>query len=309
MSVDTENEILLSAIINDNIEAFEKIIDLKKGKLSICYGRFPILSICYLYKSKKIIKKYEQQLSKIKNYTIIDEDYCIYEKFKQRARTTLRFYVYEKKLVTPPEMLAIIGELRYLESVYKVLFENEETTESLSKICKIKYNNDIKKQEYGIIFPKQPLSFKQKQILKLTLILSFIFIIIFASIGFSFLSIFGTGTENYPIKISNEKQLMLALNSNESRNYILKNDIAISSAISESFSGTLNGNGHTITLNSNDALINNLKGKIENVNFVLKNIDRTIIGNGGLVINNSRGNITDVKLDINGILNEEKDEN
>lgn len=309
MSADTENGILLSTIINDDIEAFDKIIDQKKGKLSICYGRFPLLSICYLYKSKKIIKKYEQQLSKIKNYTFADEEYCIYETFKKRARKTLRFYVYENRLVTPPEMLAIIGELKYLESVYKSLFENEETTNNLSKICKLQYNKDLKNEEYGIFFPKQPLSTKQKNIFKLALTLTLIFIIIFATIGFSFISIIGIGTINYPIKITNQKQLVLALNSKQSRNYILKNDIIIDNSIAESFSGSLNGNGHTITINSKNALINNLKGNIENVNFVLKDIDRTITDNGGLVINNSSGNISNVKIEINGILFEDNDKN
>ena len=37
------------------------------------YGRFPALSLMYLYKSKKLLKLYEEELIKVNDYTPVPE--------------------------------------------------------------------------------------------------------------------------------------------------------------------------------------------------------------------------------------------
>ncbi|MFA6867115.1 MAG: hypothetical protein WCR54_06315 [Clostridia bacterium] len=303
-----ENMDLYLALKNDDLATFDAIIEQKRGNLSLCFGRFPILSICYLYKSKKIIASYEKKLAKIKTYIIIDEEFDLYEIFKKKAKRTLRLYVYEDRLVTPPEMLAIIGELRYLESNYSTLFENEQTTNNLKQICRLQYSSNIIVEDFGIIFPKQPLSTKQKKIFKLTAILALAFIVIFVSIGLGFLGVMGLGTISNPIKINSEKQLEMALNNKNSRYYKLTKDINYNGSMVENFVGDLDGNDKKITITSPNTIINNLTGNIENVNFVITDIERTIENNGALIINNSTGIIDNVDLEISGKLNEDNEE-
>ena len=52
-------ERLLRAIIDDNIEEFSSLVKSNATK-SIRFGRFPLLSLLYLYGSKRILKVYEK---------------------------------------------------------------------------------------------------------------------------------------------------------------------------------------------------------------------------------------------------------
>ncbi|MEG1395268.1 MAG: hypothetical protein RSD04_05895, partial [Clostridia bacterium] len=73
MPQDLTKEILI-AIKSDNAEAFGGYVSAKEN-LSICYGKFPILSLCYLFGSKKIIKLYENELLNITKYSKKDDDF------------------------------------------------------------------------------------------------------------------------------------------------------------------------------------------------------------------------------------------
>ena len=62
---ESQSSNLLDAIKKDNVKAFGKIIQ-DAECLLFTYGRFPVLSLCYLWDSWKIISKYESRLISIK---------------------------------------------------------------------------------------------------------------------------------------------------------------------------------------------------------------------------------------------------
>ena len=96
---------LFNAIVEDSIENFSSLI---KGNESLCFGRFTILSLCYLYSSKKIIKKYSERLLKIKKYNVINEPIKIYKDFKTKAGKCLRLYAGKQNIISVLEILAIL---------------------------------------------------------------------------------------------------------------------------------------------------------------------------------------------------------
>ena len=87
------------AIKKDDIKAFDKHMAEPHAK-EIAFGRFPLLSLCYLYDSSKIIKKYENELIKINNYIRFAENDEMYSKFKAIAHRVLRLYVGDNKVVS-----------------------------------------------------------------------------------------------------------------------------------------------------------------------------------------------------------------
>ena len=126
---------LLQAIQKDDLKEFELLIQSGYSK-RVSFGRFPILSVCYLYSSKKIIKKYEKELLQLNDYEIVDENNEIYIKFKSVAKRVIRIYAGKSTYISPLEMLLILGKTNKLADVYKDAYKNSVIQENLSIIQK-----------------------------------------------------------------------------------------------------------------------------------------------------------------------------
>ena len=72
-----ELERLFEAIRKDDLKSFSSVM-LSKSDLNISFGRFPILSLLYLYGSYKILEKYERFLLPIHNFQVVEENYDAY---------------------------------------------------------------------------------------------------------------------------------------------------------------------------------------------------------------------------------------
>ena len=56
--IEFENK-LLEAIKKDDLKSFSLLMP-TNADLNLCYGRFPILSLLYMYSSFKILSKFEK---------------------------------------------------------------------------------------------------------------------------------------------------------------------------------------------------------------------------------------------------------
>ena len=117
----------------------------------------------------------------------------------------------------------------------------------------------------------------------------------------------GNGTASNPYIITNVDELN-SLGKYPNAYFKLGNDIDVSKGTfftSESFSGNLNGNGHTIN-NLNKPLINNNSGSISNLT-INANINMDVMSNFGVIANMNTGLISDIKVigsvTVNGIGN------
>lgn len=287
---------IFNAIRKDDLKSFEKYANDERAK-AISFGRFPILSLCYLYNAKKIVKKYEDELLRIKSYVVIEEKYEMYLLFKQKAGRMIRLYAGKNQIVHPLEMLSILMKASHLEQVYSKAMKSNAQVENLVAIEKIKSSSDIQISETKIALPKQPIN---SPIFKYAMIAVAVLLVFAITFSLSIIGIInaGFGTQEHPYKVTGAEQLSKAMEQNAVIE--LSQDIEIEYLALESFSGKLNGNGHTITIKEQKTnIIDKFTGSISNVNFVI-NAQMSTNVSSSLFINTNNGDISNVKFDIKG---------
>ena len=150
---------LFEAIKKDDLKSFSLLMP-TNADLNLCYGRFPILSLLYLYSSFNILSKYEKQLLQIHNFKVVDERNELYKTFKIKAKRTIRFFL-DGEIIYPILMLAVLNERTILKHNFKFLFKNAEINDKLSKIYKIKHNLDVEINEDFVKIPNKKPNLKQ----------------------------------------------------------------------------------------------------------------------------------------------------
>lgn len=289
---------LLEAIKKDDVKSFSFLMP-TNADLNLCYGRFPILSLLYLYSSYKILARFEKYLMPIHNYKITNEPIEIYKKFRVRVKKSLRFFD-EEKVVYPILMLAILDEKYILRKNYELLYKNVEIIENLNKIYNLNHNLKIIQNDTKIKIQEKNLT-KSNYILSSVVSFVCCLLIILTSVCMVFVSKEnGLGTKNNPIQISTASEFIKALK-NGTRFYNLNDDIEISTDFqTKNFAGTIYGNGHKVKLvgDSGVPIIKNLSGSLINLNFFVDENKIKITQNGAIIAENLSGNIEN--CDING---------
>lgn len=283
---------LFEAIKKDDVKSFSLIM-LSNSDLNICFGRFPLLSLCYLYGSYKILEKYEKLLLPIHNFVVVDEFYEMYLKFKKHARKALKIYVLEEKIIYPIEMLAILDERFLLCKYFKSLFKNEEILINLRKIYKINKNIDIEVSLNDIVIPKKKLNFKQKVITAVSICLMVVMIAVSCGSVIFVKDKFGIGTAKNPIKISTEAELQKAV-SKGVRCYVLEKDIILTKEWEpDNFKGAIYGDGHTIFAGEYlvEGFIGKLTGIVQDLTIETEFNKTSVSSNYGILAKNSTGTI------------------
>ena len=159
---------LYQAVKKDDIQAFSSFVVKNEN---ICFGRFPLLTLCYLYKSKKILKKYKEALLNIKSYKVVEEYYQIYKDFKAVAGRCLRLYNQENSIVQPIEILAILSKDKMVKKLFKLLTISPNIVDKIKKIYYIN-GKDFSKNNKKIKITQALMSKRQTKQHKIALILS-----------------------------------------------------------------------------------------------------------------------------------------
>ena len=289
-------EEIFRAIKKDDVQSFEKCYQQGRTK-ELAFGRFPLLSLCYLYKARKIISKYEDELLRVKNYIQVEEKPEMYALFKSKAGRTLRIYVANNQMVHPLEMLAILNKATRLENVYKKALKTNQTIENLQTIEMIKSSTKIEASETKIKLPKQKISNELLKIAAIIVCVAFIFALAFSGLAV-FIHFEGSGSEDNPYSVTSMKQLNAAM---EAGAYIVLNaDIEGESISFDDYDKKINGNGHTITLtNQTSAIFKELSGNIENVNFVIT-ANYSNNADSAILCTKNSGTITNVNITLDG---------
>ena len=168
---------LFESIKQDDLILFSTLIE---GNENICYGRFPILSLCYLYNAKKIIKKHKSKFYKIEEYKRTTEYIEIYQKFRSFAGRTLRLYT-SGALVTPLEMLAILSKDYSVKKEYNKFYRDRKIEKSLESIYLI-HGQNVSVEMYKIKIERKTLTCYQKVPYKIALIVCISFMVVIASL-------------------------------------------------------------------------------------------------------------------------------
>jgi len=289
---------ILVAIQKDDVATFENLSNQHSEVFTFCYGRFPVLSCCYLLNSKKIIKAFEPKLLKTTYYKKLSEPIVLYKAFKAKAGVHLRKFP-ANSVVSPSEMLALLYETSYLSQKCKSLAPSKEARANILSICRRRCQTAEFTHDSFKAAPK-PLEFKTK-LISLAMAFSVLLLVVFSSIslGVVFSSV-GFGTANRPFYLSSEAQLLAAANTTS--HYRLVNDIYLSQDFSiDSFSARLDGGGFTISTYGNLPIIDTIEssGTISNLTVSVTENNLTINDDFAFLALTNNGNLDNISLSVN----------
>ncbi len=275
---------ILAAIKRDNLTAFKKLLDKETEKYS--FGRFPLLSLCYLYSSRKIAFVYERRLLKLSQYTVIEEDRESYRLFRQRARRALRLYV-GGRTVSPLVMLAVTGRHDALRALYPAAYNDAAIRSELTYVEQTLFNSPVSFGQNGVLIHKQKYSHAQLATVGCAAVLAIVMIAC-CLVGY-FVMPTDRGTPDAPMTISNGNQLSLALK--REGYFRLTGDVdGLSNQYDSDFKGTLNGAENTLKLSG--GLFSELSGTVEKVHTVFTSSEES------LFCEVNTGTIKDVVIDV-----------
>ena len=261
---------IFEAIKSDDVKSFASFIA-SNSDLSLCFGRFPLLSTCYLFGSYKILNKFEKHLFKIVNFSKTDEIAEIYLKFKNVSGKLIRLYQ-DEKIVFPIEMLSILGDNETIARNYKKLYKNAEIISNIQKIYNLKFNTEADISQIRFEAKRNKMSLKKKLFLLCTSIFM-IFMLAFPIISMALIKTrSGFGLETSPILVKNEIEFETAL-LKQKQNIKLINDIVLTKEVSiENFDGKIDGNGKLLTISNfqSKSVFNNFGGEIFNLGLILE---------------------------------------
>lgn len=289
---------IFQAIKKDDLVLFSSLVE---GNENLSFGRFPLLSVCYLYGAKKIIKKYKSILQKNEetgDFKIVVENFEIYKKFKEKAGRCLRLFLADG-FVSSIEMLAILHKDFKVKKEFKncqFYQKNAKIVRNLEQIYQINSQN-TKIQDKKITISRIRMGRCQKRMFKTAFALSSIFLVVFSSLFCVFNFVIGWGTSGNPFKLYDQSQFLSAVCGNGV--YALETDINLDSNLSiKIFSGMLDGQGHTIYVDfeQTESLIGKNEGKLKNLNIVYKQNQMNISTSFGLFVNENNGVIANVNI-------------
>ena len=160
-------EKLLYAIKKDDLKAFGALSEgVNPGNLRL--GRFPVLSLLYLYGARKILSACEAQYLRISSWEPLGEPVCVAELFASKAGKCLRLYFDE--IVSPVEMLLILDKTRRVKKAYPVAKPSEAIRKRLKAIYNIKYALGVTYRGNNIVLDRRPLNRRERKRLALACI-------------------------------------------------------------------------------------------------------------------------------------------
>ncbi len=291
---------LLDAIKSDDEKLFTEMVTQNKSYLNLCFGRFPLLSLCYLYKSRKIAAVYEKSLLNFSAYVYVDEDYDCYRLFRKYAKRWLRFYILDN-IVSPLEMLAVMGDSLYLVEKYDDSQKDTKTVNRIKNIYRTLHSQDIEITSASIAIKRRPLNTKQKYRIFAVAVVAVLIAALCGASWWGFSALSGKDTAENPYRVAGEKQLKAAIEKGAhiviAKDFILKKQWQPSD-----FSGSIDGNGHTVFVGTNmpKGLFKTLEGKLENTNFVFEGLDMKITENTALITHINNGYIGNLNIKVKG---------
>lgn len=284
---------LISAIKTDDLVLFSAHF---KGNENVSFGRFPILTTCYMYGANKIAKKFYGRLKRVRSYRIEEEPFELYKKFRSVAGKSLRLYAGNDNIITPVEMLAIVGKDSAVKSKCGDFIHNDIALNRLKTIYNIKgQSTEISANKIKISAKK--LTTKQKNQYLIASVMSLVFAVVLA-VGCVVPSfVVGVGTESNPFKVASASQFVSAMGNKS--HFKLTSDITLDDLDDLEFNGVLDGNNHKITIkNPQNYLIKTNLGTIKNLSIKYDKLTVETSQSFSFLVGENKGTIENVKIEV-----------
>ncbi|MCR4661021.1 MAG: hypothetical protein K5765_03340 [Clostridia bacterium] len=309
-----QNTQLLDAIIEDNVKKYDNLIN---GFTTdeITFGRFPLLSIMYLYDSKKLIKKYESVLIKYFKYAcILPEETRLFDMFRNNVGKVIRLFDYDS-IISPIEMLLCLGKTNYFKKMYKIAYTNSKINKNLEQIYRTKYGLSLVADGNNIEMEKRPLT--QREINKILVSSIATVLVVAIAITTPFIvNIFYPFMNKTSGNIVIEPDIPLSvveindlskIDPTKNITYKLANDIVVTESNTLNLSGStiecsIDGNNKKIQVNGNQILnLGVLKSglSISNLDIEYINLTATIYSDTSLLLEENYGTVDNVHITLN----------
>ena len=252
---------LLKALQKDNVKEFKSCMDESNcGTLRL--GRFPVLSVMYMYKCRRLLRIYEKTFLRYNSWRDVGEPLDLAAKFRAVAGKCLRLYLNET--VSPIEMLLLLDRNLKVKKVFPQLRVVPPVKQRLKEIYYIRWGLSAEFVRDTIVLDRRPLTRAEKLHWATCAMCVALCVAIFVSTPFV-VNVFqpfiadGQGV----IHVSRWQQINFA----SDKTYALKQDVtAPSNFFAEEVNCTLYGNGHTVTVTGN-GLFGKLNGTLSDVVF------------------------------------------
>ena len=314
---------LISCIRADDVKTFRRYEE-ERELHTIRMGRFPVLSVVYLFDAKKIASYCEQTYIKANSWKEEREPYVLSYAFSKAARRTLRLYLNE--IVSPLEMLLILDKTQKVKRLYPLARPSQAQKARLVSVWSVLHSLSVTFTSDGIVIEKRPLTSYEKRrallsafsvLLCVALIVATPFCV---NVFYPFINVnknseqnnnkdsetSDTDTENQEEQKQDETVKYYFASTIDdidfaSNNvYTLTQDIVMpENFYCENMSCTLKGNEKTINLPSSFPLFGTITGTLENVNFSFS-VDTVLTQSTALVAATNEGRIEKVNVSVAG---------
>lgn len=299
---------VLQAIKKDDLKSFEELYKTSDVG-NFCYGRFPVLSLLYLYNSKKIIKKYFSSLLTVDEYKFLPEDVPSYVLFIKKASKCIRLYP-DGTVVSPLEMMMILDKSKDLKKAYALAKKNPTIKANLKKIYRIKYDLDVKYDGDLIVAEKRPLTKGEKKKILIGALGSFLIVCLCISTPFVvnvFYPFIPSGNnpndpsnDSTPITVTVSEIKEVTFKSKNTYNLSADSVLTVSETIATS-SCKINGNKNVVAVKTNTyPLFKKIDGTIKDVTFDFGEIDLSVTEATSLLCDENAGTLDNVTIKVNG---------
>ena len=270
-------EKLLEAIQKDDIKVFDSLMEnAQYGAYRL--GRFPVLSLMYLYNSKKITATYEEKFVKITAWEELKEPTLVAKTFSEKAGKCLRLYLNE--VVSPLEMLLILDKQKQLKRVYPLVKPSNAVKDRLKSIYSVKYSLNVEYEGDNIKIDRRPLSSREKKKIATIILCSFLAVAVAVAAPVTAVSLLperqestagggntadgeNNGTGDGGSGEAKEVTQLSQIDFGKNTTYTLKNDITVpASYAGKKMSCTIAGDGNKLVF-ERGATLGEFSGKIE----------------------------------------------
>ena len=248
-------EQLLSIIEQDDCKAFGVLAEETRCG-SYRLGRFPVLSLLYLYGAKKILSRYEDKLISLATWEPLRESALAAQRFMKAAGKCLRLYYNE--VVSPLEMLLILQKDRRAKKLYSRVMPSDTVKARLKQIYSIQYGLGVRFEGDRMILGRRPLNRREKRSVIALALGGFFALATVVAVPTTVSSLTGYRTGGDVTRLN---QINFSLDTT----YTLKKDIVIpDNYAAKEFNCTIVGDGNKITFGKN-AAFEVFRGKLSGV--------------------------------------------
>ena len=254
-------ERLFQALRRDDIKEFKSCMETNYcGSLRL--GRFPVLSVMYLYNSRRLLRVYEKKFLKHNSWQDVGEPPELGARFRGIAGKCLRLYLNET--VSPLEMLLLLDRNPKLKRVFSQAHITAPVKQRLKDIYYIRWGLQADFVRGKIVLERRPLTRSEKWqwFMRAVCAVMCLAIIVSAPFVVNVFSPFITDGQGV-LNVSRWSQIRF----NSDKVYVLQSDItAPKGFFANQMNCELRGNGHTVTVQG-DGVFGDLNGKLSDITF------------------------------------------